>query len=121
MVTPPDLQDFDAHPRMVGWFDPPMLLDIARQAVVSAVFGQYADRRLIQASLDKADESEPLKRAAQTAELPRDDKGAVWIDYVADLGDARTGRSIRKAAKARTSLWSCPHRRCRCGFANSRW
>lgn len=50
-VPPPDLQDFNAHPRMVGWFDPPTLLDIARQAVVSAVFGQDADRRLIQTSL----------------------------------------------------------------------
>jgi hypothetical protein len=35
MASLPDLKDYDAHPGMAGWFDPPMLLDIARQAVVT--------------------------------------------------------------------------------------
>jgi hypothetical protein len=87
MAKPPDLNNFDDYPGMVGWFDPPMLVDIARQAIVSALFGQYADRRLIQAALDPAGDAEIMARAAKTANLKCDEDGAVWIDYVADLGD----------------------------------
>ena len=87
MAEFPNLQDRDEFPDMVGWFDPPMLLDIARQAIVSALFGQYADRRLMQAALDPTTNKELARRAELTADLPRDKEGAVWVDYVADLGD----------------------------------
>lgn len=84
---PPNLNDRNEYPAMVGWFDPPMLVDIARQAIVSALFGQYADRRLIQAALDPANSAEFMRRAELTASIPVDPQGAVWVDYVADLGD----------------------------------
>lgn len=87
MVARPDLKNRTEFPGMVGWFDPGMLIDLARQAIVSAMFGQYADRRLIQAALDPADKDELLRRARLTENIPRDQKGAVWVDYVADLGD----------------------------------
>ena len=44
-------EDLRSFPGMVRWFKPSLLLDTARQAVASALFGQYADRRLIQAAL----------------------------------------------------------------------
>jgi hypothetical protein len=87
MAKPPNLLDKDEFPGMVGWFDPAMLVDIARQAIVSALFGQYADRRLIQAALDPAESKELLRRAGLTANLVQDSDGAIWVDYVADLGD----------------------------------
>lgn len=87
MTISPKLKNRREFPGMVGWFDPPMLLDIARQAIVSALFGQYADRRLIQAALDPVDSAEFMRRAEVTANLPTDAEGAVWVDYVADLGD----------------------------------
>lgn len=37
-------------PGMVRWFSPLVLLQIARQALDAALFGQYADRRLMQAA-----------------------------------------------------------------------
>ena len=83
----PDLQDKKQFPGMVGWFDPPMLLRVAREAVVSALFGQYADRRLIQAALDPATPQELVDRTNLTGMIKPDAEGAVWVDYVADLGD----------------------------------
>ena len=82
-------------PRMVRWFDPRLLARIGVRTIVSSVFGQYADQRLIQAATDQADISalqtrydyrdptpdDPMQRVAL------DDKGAYWIDYVADTGD----------------------------------
>ena len=83
----PDLHNKKQYPGMVGWFDPPMLLRIAREAIVSALFGQYADRRLIQAALDPANDAELVRRADLTGDVQPDGDGAVWLDYVADLGD----------------------------------
>ncbi|MER8390263.1 metallophosphoesterase [Mesorhizobium sp. M1380] len=81
---------------MTGWFSPVLLLRLLWRVVLSDLFGQYADRRLIVAALDTVQEDELVRRAQQF--LPgRDDKqlwsldpgedGAVWIDFVADLGD----------------------------------
>ncbi|UGA47782.1 metallophosphoesterase [Bradyrhizobium quebecense] len=82
-------------PTMAGWFEPGLLIKLLWRVVVSELFGQYADRRLIVAALDPVSADELVKRAKQfmpggdNAEVwdfaPKD--GAVWIDYVADLGD----------------------------------
>jgi len=74
-------------PGMVRWFNPPLLVDTARQAVASALFGQYADRRLIQAALDTAGDNESAARADLSKRIHRKDDGSVWVDFVADLGD----------------------------------
>lgn len=81
--------------RMVRWYDPRLLTRIGFRTLVSNVFGQYADQRLIQAATDQADakalkarydyrdptQSDPMHRVAL------DQNGAYWIDYVADTGD----------------------------------
>lgn len=64
--------------KMVDWFSPSQLAKTGIQAVVSSVFGNYADKREIQAALSKNEES--LK--------PYDfsDRDETWVDYVSDLG-----------------------------------
>jgi hypothetical protein len=64
--------------KMVDWFSPSQLAKTGVQAVVSSIFGNYADKREIQAALSNDEQS--LK--------PYDfsDKKEIWVDYVSDLG-----------------------------------
>jgi hypothetical protein len=66
--------DFEEKP-MVGWFDPGQLARTGVQAVLSAVFGSYADNREVQAALGPND----LFDYSAADDL--------WFDYIADLGD----------------------------------
>ncbi|CDX21362.1 conserved membrane hypothetical protein [Mesorhizobium plurifarium] len=81
---------------MTGWFSPGLLLRLLWRVVLSDLFGQYADRRLIVAALDAASQDELVERAnqflpgkdnEQLCSLDPDEDGAVWVDFVADLGD----------------------------------
>jgi hypothetical protein len=82
-------------PKMVSWYDPRLLARIGVRTIISNVFGQYADQRLIQAVTDPADDKETIARydfRDPNAEDPNkrihvDETGAYWIDYVADVGD----------------------------------
>lgn len=81
-------------PKMVSWYDPRLLARIGIRTIISNVFGQYADQRLIQAVTDPARGDELVKRydyCTQTDNpalcLPTDGDGAVWVDYIADIGD----------------------------------
>lgn len=65
---------FTRHNRMVPWLSPRQLSGTALKVLLSAIFGAYADKREIQACLEAAP--------------PRSYAGDVWIDFVADLGDA---------------------------------
>ena|ERR1700704_3074549 len=47
---------------MVRWFDPVLLLKLLNNVVLSSIFGQYADRRLIIAALDTVPLDEHVKR-----------------------------------------------------------
>ncbi len=87
MVEQINLWDRSRFKEMVGWFDPTVLVKTARKALDSAMFGQYADRRLIHASLDPDSASRLVKRYDLRQQVKQDQSGAVWIDYVADLGD----------------------------------
>lgn len=87
MVQKTTLDELQGYPRMVHWFDPLLLSKLLGNVIVSGMFGQYADRRLIHAALDTVSPEELLKRADLTKDLAKDKDGAVWIDYVADLGD----------------------------------
>ena len=87
MVVPP-LDDKTRYPNMAHWFDPVLLLKLLNNVVLSTIFGQYADRRLIIAALDTVPLDEHVKRAeAFRSRLTADKDGSVWIDWVADLGD----------------------------------
>lgn len=82
------LDDTKTYPHMAHWFDPVLLLKLLNNVVVSSIFGQYADRRLIIAALDTVSPEEHEKRAKEfRSRLTPDKDGGVWIDWVADLGD----------------------------------
>ena len=82
-------------PKMVSWYDPRLLARVGVRTMVSSVFGQYADQRLMQAVTDPCDDRELCDRydySDPKASDPRrriaaDESGAFWIDYVADVGD----------------------------------
>ena len=115
-------------PKMVSWYDPRLLARIGVRTIVSSVFGQYADQRLMQAVTDPAEDKDLVARYdyrdPNAAEPHRcvacDETGAFWIDYVADVGDgfeatytmaylmAQDSLDIRGAgpcATARSSSW----------------
>ena len=82
-------------PKMVSWYEPRLLARIGVRTLISAVFGQYADQRLIQAVTDPGDDKDLCSRYdygningpdPHRCIVP-DETGAVWIDYVADVGD----------------------------------
>ena len=62
---------------MTGWFSPGPLIKLLWRVIVSGLFGQYADRRLIVAALDPATKSEIQQRDDLTKALPKDSSGAV--------------------------------------------
>ncbi len=81
--------------RMVRWYDPRLLTRVGIRTMVSSVFGQYADQRIVQAATDSAsiddlkkryDFSDPASPSLHRR-VPVDEKGAVWVDYIADTGD----------------------------------
>ncbi len=80
-------------PQMVDWFDPQLLAKVGVRSVLSATIGSYTDQRLIQAATDPATEDELKVRydysgAGKPSDgLAPDASGAVWVDYIADLGD----------------------------------
>ena len=87
MASKPSLAELQRYPGMVRWFDPVLLIKLLWQVIVSDLFGQYADRRLIEAALDTVPDAELVARAQSAVTATPDGEGAIWIDYVADLGD----------------------------------
>jgi hypothetical protein len=76
--------DLDLFPAMVSWFNPLLLFRLLKPVIISQIFGEYADRRLIHAALNGETDVELLARADLRAEKPA---APIWIDYVSDLGD----------------------------------
>ncbi|MFA9443762.1 metallophosphoesterase [Egicoccus sp. AB-alg6-2] len=82
-MTPPPPRPTSTDPEalgfemasMVEWLSPRELIDTGQRAVLSGLFGAYADKRELLGALG--------------VDPPQDvsDRAAVWIDYVADLGD----------------------------------
>ncbi len=63
---------------MIDWFSPGQLAKTGLRAVISTVFGNYADKREIQAALDENQQSlQPFDFS---------DREDLWVDYVSDLG-----------------------------------
>lgn len=77
-------EDLALYPPMVSWFDPRLLFRLLRPVIISQIFGEYADRRLIHAALNAETDVELPARADLRPEHP---EAPVWIDYVSDLGD----------------------------------
>ncbi len=99
-------------PQMVDWFDPMVLAMVGVRNMISATIGDYADQRPMQAAADQVDDAVlasrhdyrevckggqgategPQGRWSVTGEhmtksLAFDAEGALWVDFVADLGD----------------------------------
>lgn len=70
---------------MVGWYDPPQLLRTAGQVVISTIFGNHADYRLIEALYDDPEDL-PKKDPAHFI-IDYSHHKEFWLDYVADLGE----------------------------------
>jgi hypothetical protein len=87
-LTPETIRESDLPrlPHMTGWFEPVLLLKLLLRVIVSDVFGQYADRRLMEAALDPATKDDHVARA-RIGDFEKDTDGAIWIDFVSDLGD----------------------------------
>src|SRR5262245_33548349 len=87
-LTPENVQAADVarFPSMTGWFQPLLLARLLRKVIISDVFGQYADRRLISAALDRVS-AKGLRLRTDISRQVQDETGAVWFDYVSDLGD----------------------------------
>ena len=82
-------------PGLVGWYEPRLLARVGMRTIISSVFGQYADQRLIQAATDVAPVETIINRY-NYSDIRSDDperrvslgeNGAFWIDYIADIGD----------------------------------
>jgi hypothetical protein len=95
-TPPPPLDRLAKYPTMTRWFRPDVLAKLLWRVIVSDLFEQYADRRLIVAALDTVSDQELVERAQQFMPakgnpevwtLEPDSEGAIWIDFLADLGD----------------------------------
>ena len=82
-----DLLDLARYPTMTRWFDPALLVRLAVRVFGAWTSSRYADRRLVIAALDQVPLSEQLARADMREVLRPDAEGAIWLDYVSDLGD----------------------------------
>jgi hypothetical protein len=76
--------DLNSFPKMTSWFNPLLLFKLLKPVIISQIFGEYADRRLIHAALDAETDIDQLRRANLWADNRHE---PVWIDYVSDLGD----------------------------------
>ncbi len=61
--------------KMVGWYQVKQLATTGLKSVISALFGNYADRRELQAALSGPEVYD------------FSDKSDIWFDFVADIGD----------------------------------
>ncbi|MGJ5201834.1 metallophosphoesterase [Bradyrhizobium sp. HKCCYLRH1030] len=99
------LNNTKTYPRMAHWFDPVLLLQLLNNVVLSSMFGQYADRRLMIAALDTASPEEHARRAEKfRSRLQPDGAGGVWIDWVADLGDGFDSTYAMASLLARSEI-----------------
>ena len=78
-MAPPRNKKSYSNKQMVGWFDPTQLVGTGIKAMVSGIFGAYADKREVQAALYRPDGKDPFHHYENEDEI--------WFDFVADLGD----------------------------------
>ncbi len=97
-VTPQSYDDLDFEPQpMVGWYKPSGLIKAGLEAVISSTFGSYADKRDVQAVLAEAEWHD------YSGEV--EERGDIWIDYIADLGDGWNSTYTMARLLAEQELW----------------
>ncbi len=68
---------------MVNWFEPAILFQTGIKALISSLFGNYADRREMEAALDM-----PLPGSIISNTLAEySDLDEIWVDFISDTGD----------------------------------
>jgi hypothetical protein len=85
--------------RMVRWLEPGELADAGLRVVLSGLFGAYADKRELQVA---------FPRRFHTHEYS--ERGEIWLDYVADLGDGFNATYAVASLLARRTLTVGGHR-----------
>jgi len=70
--------------RMVGWFNPILLIQTAIRVLMSTIFGEFADKREAFAAANPIDDG-ALDPSFDYARRHPD--GNFWFDFVADVGD----------------------------------
>lgn len=83
---------FERKP-MVNWYDPKQLAFTGVKTVLSSVFGNFADRRELQAALDQ-----------EIQFYDYSDKEDLWLDFISDLGDGFNPTYTLAELLARESL-----------------
>src|SRR5262249_12140743 len=90
--------------QMVGWYNPVQLVRTGRDVFISTVFGEHADRRLVEAlTAEKAFvfdyqgafrdirveemKTEEHWKDSDKRSTDVDPRDEIWIDYVGDVGD----------------------------------
>lgn len=84
--------------KMVNWFDPQVLIQTGIRSWVSSTFGNYADRREMEAILDKDLDpnsflkSIPNQEDQEKAQKDRywtdtQNQDEIWLDFISDSGD----------------------------------
>jgi hypothetical protein len=78
-------------PRAVRWLDPGVLVSSGVRVALSAVFGEYADQRLMQAATDSfGSNADLIERYDYSSGAKREEvfgaSDACWVDYIADVG-----------------------------------
>ena len=84
--------------RMTQWFDPVQLIRTGIRALLSGIFGAYADQREMQAALTHGEQPAIHDYSAGTG---------LWIDYAADLGDGFDSTYTIAWLLGRTALPAC--------------
>lgn len=75
---------------MVAWYSPALLVETGSRHLISRIFGQFADQRITQATVDgftPAILTTVAKRYDYSNKPQYTTEGAFWVDYVSDLGD----------------------------------
>lgn len=82
--------DITKLPGMVTWYSPSLLAETGSRHFISRIFGQFADQRIMQATVDGFS-PETLAREARRHDYSARPEfiidGAFWTDFVCDLGD----------------------------------
>src|SRR5215510_9352758 len=73
--------------RAVRWYDPEVLVRIGIRDAISAVFGEYADQRLMQAATDRGSDVQTRYDYRDDSHWAVGNDKEVWVDYIADVAD----------------------------------
>ena len=93
--------------KMVRWFVPSVLFRAGIEAVVSSLFGNYADRSETQAALDISVGTGNDLYANDVLFDYSDHEGEFWFDFIADTGDGfNSTYSVASLASKEALEWN---------------